>query len=482
MTRPYAFSRLCATLLVFLTVSLATAAFEANIIATPDSEYFLPGQRVAFYLDLPEALVHNSNFTCNWALFLESQNGQKLRMPTPHATTKQFDVFLPRAGKYEIRCSYRFRSQQSNFSRSASRSFEVKYHDVEIMAAPEAAFYSPGETIIFSVNSERNAYIPTAKEYFSWQIVTRNSDRMPWQTVKKSTARTFAYTIPRMGEYQVYCSYRIFEGGVFSSTQMLNRKFSSRRILEGAITYQRTGRENAGTPQVRERVILSVSGLAEVTKVIVPDVVYEEKRTPIDPDSVKTWNWQATAGSFDERRAFEKDVAANAKIWTAPDEPGWYDVECAVDVYGNEKLAATFTKAIEVVKRTAPPPVASMEILTPSPITGVFNPFPAVLFSQLCVAETPLHSDKAVYIWEASAGSITSNDKTAAWNYTCNLANCPDSVIISCSLVSSGRTIARGYGKFALKTPENKVSPARKKRRFIDPSVTPDAAPDHLSP
>jgi len=457
MLQPYNYRRLCAFILVFAAVSLSAAAYDAKIVAAPDSEYFFPGQRVTFKLDLPEAVIHSNSFFCNWALFIKSQNGQNLRMPTPSATNKIFDVHLPRSGSYEVRCSYRFSSQHTNFSNNIARSFEVKYHDASIAASPEAAIYSPGETITFSIGSDNN-YAPNAQEYFNWQIATRLNTRVPWQIVKKSSARTCTYTIPRPGEYQVYCSYRIMQGGFYAYNQVLHRKFNSARLLEGAIAYRRIGREHAGNPQVGERLLLSVEDLVELQKIIIPDLVNEERRTPIEPDSVKVWNWHAKAGSFDERRAFEKPLSACSKIWTAPQKPGWYDVGCEVDVFGDGSLTATFTRAIEVVKRSAPPKVATIEILAPSPINGNYSPRPTVLFSQLFVANTSLQDKKAIHIWEASSGSIDAEGKTAAWAHSCNRNDCPDSVTITCSLVSSGRTIAKGHGKFSLKPPTKRVT------------------------
>ena|GEM_PF-3514362 len=458
MLKPSSFCRFCAMILVFAAISLSAAAYDAKIVATQDSEYFLPGQRVTFKLDLPEAVIYNSNFSCNWALFIKSQNGQSLRLPTPSATTKEFDVYLPRSGSYEVRCSYRFSSQHTSFSKNITRSFEVKFHDATIVATPEAAAYSPGETITFSVSPGDHG--ADAREYFSWQIVTRTGTRIPWQTVKKSNARTCSFTIPQLGEYQVYCSYRILHGGAYSHNQILSRKFNSERILAGAITYRRIGREHTGTPQTGENLLLSVVDLAELQKIIIPGVVNEERRTPVEPDSVRIWNWQAESGSFDERRAFEKPLPAWSKIWAAPHKPGWYDVECGVDVYGDGTLAATFTRAIEVVRKAEPPALANIEILAPSPITGTFSPRPTVLFSQLFVAETSRHDKHAIYIWEASAGTIDSDGRTAAWAHSCSRDACPESVIITCSLVSSGRTLAKGHGKFALRPPTRRATGA----------------------
>lgn len=166
-------------------------------------------------------------------------------------------------------------------------------------------------------------------------------------------------------------------------------------------------------------------------------------------EAVKKWSWQADGGRIDERRALESSLPVNRRAWQAPEKSGWYTVFCGVDVLGDGKMVATFTRKLYIAAKPSLPPVATntLKIIGANPIECTVVGATTVRFSQVFTAETAVQGS---FVWLAANGSITGNGKVATWTLSCPINSIPDSVTITCRVRSAAGIDYRSEQRFTL--------------------------------
>lgn len=215
--------------------------------------------------------------------------------------------------------------------------------------------------------------------------------------------------------------------------------------LSGQLKCLELAADTQKAPLTDENLTFSVENLTYVS--YVDNSQYSNK---VDPATVIEWTWKSDAGDFDERHSLESSLPVNQKIWRTPANPGWYTVECGVDVFGDDKLTATFTQRLYIGTRhvTPPPATYSLRITGQNPIPGELTATYNVEFKQVFVAETTFNGDLN---WQSSPGTITGKGKLATWSFICPIDAIPEVVSISCqsnfngtsSKVSTDFTLSR---------------------------------------
>jgi len=501
-----AFQRVFILACAFCFVVGGAFALDFKINTAPESDRFFAGDKVTLSVvssdgsKVPEAfrIVWQVAYTSkiegtsksviryyiqDRRLRLGHMSDGKANQVFQYNTKGQIDFVLPEAGDFTIYCYYSYylnkrpkvKGLKIKLSASAGPEFKISADpepDRSLPGAdPELYRFLLGDKATLSVVSSDGikppdalrivwtVYLPKRKDEKSRRSISFVQDhRFPkgyyerfnplFQFNKKGQ---IDFVFAERGEFFILCFYAYMENNRPKSI-LLQKTFYCNGSLEGEIHCKNLVEAQRQTHQTGDRLILSADYLIE-------NILQQEffgiyfQRVPIDIKTVKYFNWSAKSGSFDERKSLEGSLPANSIIWNAPEEPGWYDVECGVDVFGDATLMATFTTKICIAQKPVAPPRLPMKILAPTPIAGEFSVPPTVTFSQVFVADTDLTASNATFIWEASPGVITGNGKTATWIYSGESTACAKTVKITCTAISSGKTSDKGEGSFELSLP-----------------------------
>lgn len=452
---------------------------------SPNGDKVPDALRIVWYVYYKTKIKGRANSV--WRYYIQDKRLQqghsgdgKANQPFHYDTKGKIDFIFPEEGNFKIYCTYSYLENNRSKVIRLVRMFSAKRApSLRLSSSPAQNMFLLGDKTTLSVIASDGskapealrivwtAFLPKRKNETNPRLISYIQDhRLPTGHAGSATAKhlfhfnskdQIDFLFLERGEFSLLCTYSYMENNR-SKTIILKKKFFCNGSLEGEIKYKNLSEVKRDPPQAGDNLILSVPYLIEN--------VLQQKyfgigfhRLPIDIKAVKRWNWSAKAGSFDKRKSLEGSLPENSIIWNTPEVPGWYDVECGVDVFGDGCLMATLTTKICVAQKQVEPPRQPMKILAPNPIAGELTVPPTITFSQVFVASTELNATETTFIWEASPGIITGDGKTATWIYSCDQSSAPKTVKIGCTAICSGKTLDKGEKIFDLSLPNFPTTP-----------------------